>query len=184
MKTLYRLFLTLFALSCILSCVACKSEADNAIESSVSCASELSEESVVSEEVTDFLKEYLDVTMDSVEEAVEYVYFNNDWEKGYYTNCSDYVVDYEILSSEKINDDLNAFLISYTNKSDQEQGTSKNAYNFVAVIDGEYRIITNVRNIPEDLKDGLDETKYSSDSLNTDDTISPDEVLGTPSDFD
>ncbi len=63
----------------------------------------------------------------------------------------------EILNVEKLSEDLWAVEISYVLPANPEGDT---AYNFVGKVDGAYKVMRNVRAIPEELSRGLDLEPY------------------------
>ena len=130
-------------------------------------------------EATAYFEEYLTTKMEEGDsKAVEYVYFNNDWEAGVFAESIDVLLSYEILSSEKLTDSLYVFHVEYDTAAGRERGRISAAYNFVAVIDGEYRVVVNIKNLPEDLQEGIDVSKDSND---TSDTIPATDVRGVDS---
>lgn len=110
-----------------------------------------------------FFSEYLETCKNGYTKAVDYVYFDNDWEAAFYTgNPSDKLLEYKICEITEINESLTAFKVEFESASDRALGEKTTAYNFVAVIRGEYKVITNSRNIPENLRDNFDEDLYQN----------------------
>lgn len=120
----------------------------------------------IPEEALSLATTYMDAFKIGVYEAVNYIYFSDDWTEGIYLDTNDRLLEYRIKSVEMINDNLIALTIqTRTMVSDetgqtQGEGTYLVVYNFVARIDGEWRFITGVRHIPEVLKDNFDESNY------------------------
>lgn len=123
-----------------------------------------------------YFEEYLEVCKSGYKNAAEYVYFDNDWEMEFFVgNVGEKLLDYTILGSESINDSLTAFQVELETASDRTLGRKPTIYNFVAKIDGEYKVITNIRNVPDSLREGIDEDKYTSPDSN--DEVSFEEIL-------
>lgn len=112
----------------------------------------------IPEDVESFLEEYLEVRREGTDKAVEYVYFPEEYANHYelYKNSGDILLEYSISESKKVNDGLYAFRIRFAS----EGAPVEEAYNFVAVIDGEYRIIINRRSVPEELRENFTEDDY------------------------
>ena len=112
------------------------------------------------------MEAYLAAYQEGPEVSVDYVYFpperDNSWA---YAESIDWLVEYEIQECERINQDLYAFLIAYTMASTVDMGWEPEVvWTYVGSIDGEYRIITNSRNIPAALQDGFVEANYMNPS--------------------
>ena len=123
-----------------------------------------------------FYKEYLETCKNGYTDAVDYVYFDNAWESTFYTgNPYDKLLEYKIYEITEINDFLTAFKVEFESASDRALGKKTTAYNFVAVIHGQYKVITNSRNIPENLRENFDEDKYQNSAGENE--VSADEVL-------
>lgn len=125
----------------------------------------------------EFYQEYLEECKNGYDKAVDYVYFDNDWEAEYFTaNTMNYLVEYRILEdAREINDSLVVFKVELESAADKALGQTVVAYNFVAEIDDEYRVITNARNVPITHRENFNEDQYSNSQEDTD--ISVDEVL-------
>lgn len=85
------------------------------------------------------------------------------------------MIDYTVLNSEFINDSLTAFQVELETASDRALGRKPIIFNFVAKIDGDYKVITNIRNVPDSLREGIGEGKYTSPDSNEE--VSFEEVL-------
>lgn len=124
----------------------------------------------------EFYERYLNACKVSYTEAVDFVYFDNDWEADFYVgNPTDKLLEYEILGEKEINNSLFAFQVKFESASDRALGKTTTAYNFVGIIDGEYKVITNTRNVPAPLQDNFDETEYQNTA--GDNEVSPNEVM-------
>ena len=95
----------------------------------------------------------------------EMEHYENDWEADFKYNeilgSPAPIKSYQILSSEKINDSLFVFQIEAETVYSDSPDTF---YNFVIVLDGEYRAVCNIRNIPEKLFEGEDLSMYSNET--------------------
>lgn len=77
----------------------------------------------------------------------------------------------KVLRYEKINDSLLAFFVRYDEKNGYSEG-----YSFISVIDGKPYISMNEGEIPDALKEGMDEEKYSVKYENGE-IVDPDRIL-------
>lgn len=68
-----------------------------------------------------------------------------------------YIQDYSILSWEQLTDQLWVVTADIMDSVSEE---SHIAYNFVGIIDGEYKVMTSARQVPPSLREGLDLTAY------------------------
>ena len=100
------------------------------------------------------------------------MYFEDDSEAEAYVRAANSTKAYRILSSEKVSSALYAFYIEFDTIDLFGEDKIENGYNFVAIMDGEYRVMNNIRHVPDELFDG-DRSKYSNDTENT---IQPGEV--------
>lgn len=70
---------------------------------------------------------------------------------------TDHIVDYRILEWCKLSDELWAVTAEI---STTYQPQMRTVTNFVGIIDGEYRVMTGYRQIPQELKEGIDMSAY------------------------
>lgn len=119
--------------------------------------------------VSNFAESYLK-TMQSegTEISVQYTYFKaeNDFIRTAYIDDKTALLNYEIMSIDKINHYLYAITYSYERESDTGIPGEKDtgvAYNYVANIDGEYALIVNANDIPDDLRKNFDPSQYRYD---------------------
>lgn len=113
--------------------------------------------SFIPSDVTDYFYSFLNTLQDHPEDAVTYCHFETDGEKVAYSLSNVHVLSYELLGVEKINDDLYAFTIHL----EKEFDTHPRRYYFVGKIDGNLRLMVNAGNIPEELKEGFDEKRFT-----------------------
>ena len=112
------------------------------------------------------MQEFLDFEMKGNADKIrEMEHYENDWEADFKYNeilgSPAPIKSYQILSSEKINDSLFVFQIEAETVYSDSPDTF---YNFVIVLDGEYRAVCNIRNIPEKLFEGEDLSMYSNET--------------------
>ncbi len=112
------------------------------------------------------IQEFLDFEVEGNAEKVrELEHYENDWEADFkydeIRSSQDTIKSYQILSSEKINDSIFVFQIEAETAYSDSPDTF---YNFVIILDGEYRAVCNIRNIPEKLSEGEDLSMYSNET--------------------
>lgn len=114
-------------------------------------------------EISAVVEDYMESYKEGVEVSVQYMHFEDEFKKSAYITSGDRLIDYQIESVEKVNDRLYAFIILV--KSEQTPLYSKEeyerVYNFVGKIDGVWWYINGTANIPPDIQDGLDASKYT-----------------------
>lgn len=105
-----------------------------------------------------FFQDYLEAAKAGNEAALPYVYFENEEKEEMFLDSSgNRLLSYEILQSEKINDNLTAVTYySEDNLYGELTWTS-----FVARMDGEYKVIRNALSVPEELSENLVEGNYT-----------------------
>lgn len=104
-----------------------------------------------------FFQDYLEAMKVSNEEAFPYIYFESAEHEELYLSHPAGILSYEILGSEKINDNLTA--ISY--RLEDNTGDDRTRTAFVARMDGEYKVIRNALSVPEELSENLVEGNYT-----------------------
>jgi hypothetical protein len=132
----------------------------------------------VPQNVFDFMVNYLNACMISNAEAFPYVRFFSEYADTYvfsYLHAGIRVGKWEINSFERINENLYAVNYYYEHITPREElidgewviyeddwvvDYTGNAPNFVGILDGEMFVIINVREVPEELAEGLDREKY------------------------
>lgn len=119
---------------------------------------EIPEKSEVPEEVLTFVETVMEAGKIGSSEDIKYKHFENEILIQYDLASNDKIIDYKIEHAEMINENLTALTMQI--KSEQTYGEYEQVYNFVARIDGELYYVTNVREIPPELKENLDESKY------------------------
>ena len=105
-----------------------------------------------------FFQDYLEAMEISNEAALPYVYFENEEKEEMFLDSSgNRLLSYEILQSEKINDNLTAV----TYYSEDSLYGELTWTSFVARMDGEYKVIRNVSSVPEELSENLVVDNYT-----------------------
>lgn len=95
----------------------------------------------------------------SIVESAQYAHFESTEKRKLYIDSGDFVLDYIIESTEMINENLYEFTILIKSTS---TGTAYlRVYNFAAFLDGEWWYINGIGNIPNSLKDNLDQSRFS-----------------------
>ncbi len=110
------------------------------------------------QKAADFLRRYLDACrQESFSNYAQFLYFPNEGiyarQKEAYAPSTDICT---IDSQQRINDKLWAFSVSC-------DGLSEPIYLFVGKLDGEYKVIQNVYDIPDSLRENLREADFQSD---------------------
>ncbi len=108
-------------------------------------------------DVTNLIEEYLAAYREGTDKSVAFTYFNDEFRKEAYIVSGDKLLDYEIQSIERINDNLYAIsILVKTTQTECYMGDDLElVYNFTAKIDGQWKYINGVTNIPEDLRENL-----------------------------
>ena len=142
------------------------------IIASCSINQKASEMNKIPDEVQALVEAYMDAKKIGVSESAKYMHFEDDWTENVYLESNDQLLDYKIESTEIVNNNLVALTIQVrTMVSDETgrtrgEGTYETVYNFVALIEGEWRFINGVRHIPANLKNNFNESKYSYSDTN------------------
>lgn len=120
-----------------------------------------------------FFVEYMNVAVsDRTESIIQYMHFEDlRYRELALLSATDRLLDYEVIDVELLTDELWVFTCNITSDSMPEGGT---VYNFVGIIDGDFRVMNNVRHIPEDMKKSLDLSKYTYPDL---DTVDIDDII-------
>lgn len=110
------------------------------------------------QKAADFLRRYLDACrQESFSNYAQFLYFPNEGiyarQKEAYAPSADICT---IDSQQRVNDKLWAFSVSC-------DGLSEPIYLFVGNLDGEYKVIQNVYDIPDSLRENLREADFQSD---------------------
>ena len=114
-------------------------------------------ESDIPEDVQEFMNAYLEAFKEGTDVSVKFVYFPEEYANFYdaHRNSGDKLLSYEIRDIRQVNDALYAFHMYYVTEAHSDE-----AYTFVARIDDEYRIILNTTFLPEELKQGINESDF------------------------
>lgn len=127
-----------------------------------------------------YFEEYMEAkkTEKSADKLLSYLYFENEWESEAYVASAGLnpLVSYEVLSITQLTDNLWVLQVEALSMADQEQGIERDPfYNFVALIDGNYKVITHIRNIPTELSGDVDLEPFTNDD---EFTVQPEDVIG------
>lgn len=88
----------------------------------------------------------------------QYCHFEEEWVRDMCAEVEERVVGYEIIEWEQLSDCLWAVQGDFETESDVVGGT---CYHFVGQIDGRYYVMINARQIPEEMKEGLDMERFA-----------------------
>lgn len=128
-------------------------------------------------EALDLINNYMSAFKKGTDKSVEYIYMEDEFKRSAYINSGDMLIDYKIESFEKINDNLYGLVV--LTKTEQSMITFGDVYrsvfNFVGYIDGEWRYINGVANIPTDIQENLDVNKYT---YNDDHIVGAEDIVG------
>ena len=103
-------------------------------------------------------EQYLTLALEDMQKAQDtYVYFINDRLQARAKEAEWTLQSYEIEKWEQVSENLYAAITTVETNSHPEP---YQIANFVGRIDGEYRVILGILNLPEDLKSSFDYTKY------------------------
>lgn len=129
------------------------------------------------DEVCDLIHNYMSAYKEGTDKSVEYIYMEDEFKRSAYINSGDKLVDYKIESFEKINDNLYGLVVlSKTTQSMMRFGDGyRSVFNFVAYINGEWRYINGVNNIPDDIRDNLDVNRYT---YSDDNIVDAEDIVG------
>lgn len=124
------------------------------------------------EEVRNFYMEYVEACKeDRMNATIQYVHFEDETDrKVAELNAQCTLLCTDVLSIERLSNDLWVIYIYYENLYVPDGNYT---HHFVGVIDGEYKVMRSVRNIPSDLKQDLSFEQY----MPTGDFVSHDEVI-------
>lgn len=107
---------------------------------------------------------YLEAMEDGTEKAIEYTAFPNETIEYDYLNSPMRIVDYEVVSSDQINDNLRVFSLNVATTNQPEVYTS--LYYFVGCQDGVYTVYINAKYVPEAHYENFNAEDYSYSNPN------------------
>ena len=127
-------------------------------------------------DVPDLIEEYMDTYKRGTEYSVEYMHFEDEFVRQAYIDTGNNLLDYQVESIEKVNDNLYAVTVQVktANHVLMFGDSYEQVYNFVVRIDGKWYYVNGVTNIPPDLQENLDPSKYS---YNDDNIVSHEDVF-------
>lgn len=107
---------------------------------------------------------YLEAMKKGTENAINYVAFPNETVEYDYLHSPIYIVDYEIVSSEPVNDNLYAFTLNIASSDEPDVFTP--VYYFVGHQDDKYTVYINASYVPASLQENFNIDDYSYDNPN------------------
>lgn len=105
---------------------------------------------------------YLEAMEEGSQKAIEYTAFPNEMIEYDYLHAPMRIVDYEIVSSVRVNENLFAFTLNIA--SSDQPNVYTPLYYFVGYQDREYTVYINANYVPESLRESFDVTEYSYDN--------------------
>jgi len=112
-------------------------------------------------EVLAAYENYMNAFKIGSEEAVKYAHIENDFIRETLLMTEDRLIEYKIESTEMINEKLYAFIsLGKTTNTMLDSDDFQRAYNFVGLIDDKWYFMINVRDVPAELRENLDESRY------------------------
>lgn len=105
---------------------------------------------------------YLEAMKEGTENAIKYVAFPNETVKYDYLHSPIYIVDYEIISSEPVNDNLYVFTLNIASSDEPDVFTP--VYYFVGHQDEKYTVYINASYVPESLQENFNINDYNYDN--------------------
>lgn len=119
----------------------------------------------VPDEVYSYMVDYMEAARNGYSKVVDRDYIPEEyqWAKELTEQSPEYVIDYEIESAERVNDNLYAFILLVETDATMEKYTR--VANFVGIIDGKLYRIANTSYIPESISEGLNAAQYAPENL-------------------
>lgn len=104
------------------------------------------------------VEQYMDAYKIGTKEAAKYAHFESELIRTAYLDAATVLIDYRLESSDRINSNLYALTVLV--RTNYTGSAYLRVYNFVGYIDGQWRYINGLGNIPENIRDNLDEIRY------------------------
>ena len=108
------------------------------------------------------LTTYLEAMKVGSDKAIKYTAFPNEIIKWDYLHSPLYIIDYEIIASTEVNENLRAYALNVAGSNQPEVYTP--IYYFVGCQDGVYTVYINANYVPEQLRENFDISKYDYNS--------------------
>lgn len=105
------------------------------------------------------LVDYMESFKLGTNEAVQYAHFKNEEIKEAYLNAGTILYDYRIEDITRINDNL--FALTVLVKTNRTSDSYMRVYNFLGYIDGSWRFMNGIGNVPDEISDNLERDAYS-----------------------
>ena len=117
----------------------------------------------IPDDVATLVQDYMNAYKNGTAESANYIYFEDEFKKSAYITAADKLLDYKLESAEKINDNLYALvvLVKTEHSTFYSGDVYDRVYNFAARIDDNWYYLNGVANIPADLQENLDKSKYT-----------------------
>jgi len=131
----------------------------------------------IPDDVATLIEKYMNAYRRGTTESADYIHFEDEFKKSAYITSADKLLDYKLESTEKINDNLYALVVLVkTEHSTFYSGDVYNrVWNFAARIDGNWYYLNGVSNVPTELQDNLDKSKYT---YNDENIVEPGDIVG------
>lgn len=101
-------------------------------------------------EAEEFYREFMDATLVDLHEAtIKYVHFEDERHLQWTLESETKMHSYEIIKVEQLSEELWVFTVSV---ADDNHPQGYEVFNFVGVVDGQYRVMRNIDQIPPELK--------------------------------
>jgi len=128
-------------------------------------------------EVLEVFENFMNAFKIGTPEAINYVYIEDDFIREAFLISGNRILDYKIENVEMINDKLYAFgiLLKLEWYVDFQSG-----YYFVGLINDNWYLMINVRDVPTELRENLDESRYIRTG---EDIVDVEDVIQTPIEF-
>lgn len=162
MNRLLMLCLFLYMLLCFQACTYRSSSAEETARPSAGIPAAVAEE--IPEDVINLFENYMFSNRLGLEVAVEGWFCDAYFLQEAILDPDDYLLDYRLERIEAVNDCL--YAVSFWAKSKKDvlhDDVYHLVHNFIAYIDDNWRYLNGVAHIPDDLKENLDETQYTSE---------------------
>lgn len=119
-----------------------------------------------------FYREFMDATLVDLHEAtIKYVHFEDERHLQWTLESETKIHSYEIIEVEQLSEQLWAFTVIV---ADDNQPQGQEGFNFVGIIDGQYRVMRNIDQIPPELKadvENIEDYQVQFETIPIDDVI-------------
>lgn len=119
----------------------------------------ISQRNSLPEDVQALVDQYMEAYKFGTKEAAQYAHFESELIRVAYLDAATILIDYRLESTERVNDDLYALTVLV--KTNYTGNAYLRVYNFVGYVEGQWRYMNGIGNIPEGIRDNLDEDRYT-----------------------